>query len=129
MHVPFVFILDEGVSTGFARVGVIDHSDAFDRSVRLEFSSQFRFRCVVVDSSDEEGLEGISGGVGVRVRVPQSQILKREFNSIEFIQLSYTARLKTKRMSVWRNGKKTQIQQENTLKVFLKLFVKGISHS
>ena len=75
MHVSFVLILDERVSTRFAIVGIVNHSNSFDGSVRLEFSSQFRFGCVVVDPSDEERLEGISSSVGVRVRIPQRQIL------------------------------------------------------
>ena len=39
VHIPFVFILDDGVSPGLARVGVIDHTNSFDRSVSFEFSS------------------------------------------------------------------------------------------
>ena len=78
VHVPFVFILDEGVTPRFARVGVVDHTDSFDRSVRFEFSSQFGFGSVVVDSSDEEGLEGIASGVRVRVGIPQRQVLREK---------------------------------------------------
>ena len=78
VHVPFVFILDEGVTPRFARVGVVDHTDSFDRSVRFELSSQFGFGSVVVDSSDEEGFEGIASGVRVRVGIPQRQVLKEK---------------------------------------------------
>ena len=75
MHISFVFILDERVSTRFAIIGIVNHSNSFNGSVRLEFTSQFGLGCVEVDSSDEERLEWISGGVGVRVRIPQRQIL------------------------------------------------------
>lgn len=48
VHVPFVFILNKGVSARFARVFVVDHDDLLNVTVHFKLSAQLRLRCVVV---------------------------------------------------------------------------------
>lgn len=89
MHFPFVFELNERISTRFSANLVRDHcylralihmtiiTDINNRkayllygSVGFELSPQFAFGGVIINSCDEQCLVWVGGGTAVGLRVP-----------------------------------------------------------
>lgn len=48
MHVAFMLILNERVTSGFGDVRIVDDENLFDRTIALKLAAQLRFGCVVV---------------------------------------------------------------------------------
>lgn len=68
-----MLILDEGITTGFSRAFTVYHVNSFDGSIHLKLSPKLRFCCVIVHSSHEQSLEGITLSIGIIVRVPYTR--------------------------------------------------------